>query len=304
MLKYLLVSAVDVFRDEGIRGVIREGLKYLSLYGSPKSLVKHRILRTLCPGLSIVKDIQGSQMVLNLSGGGIHTDLFMYGYREPEATKVMQGILNPGMTVFDIGANIGYYALMEARVCKQVFAIEPGLDNVSSLNTSIRLNGYSNISVHYTAIGDRDGTIRFSLNPASPNWHRVAKDGDKNAVIVPVTTLDTFWRTQGCPKVDLLRMDVEGYELSILKGACDIISCCLPAMFLEVHRDHLKSYGGSAREVLEFLAGYGYSVYKSFVLAKPGPIGKLTNLLKDNEAIRLLTEKGMATHLFFTARKE
>jgi FkbM family methyltransferase len=296
MIKYLLHTVVDVYKDEGLRGVIRETLKYLSLYSTPDKLLKCKARQLTNP--IVTKEIQGSKMILNLKRGGIHTDLFMHGYREPEATRVMHGILTKDMTVLDIGANIGYYALMESKVCKRVIALEPDIDNYTNLKKNIAVNKYTNIQPYLMAAGDKDGTLEFALSKV-PNWHRVAVGGEKDVVIVPVSKVDTFLDKIGNPKIDLLRMDVEGYEYNILEGAKETIKRDKPDMFIEIHRDLLKNFGNSALKLFKLLAEYDYSVYKSFVLAKPSYTGKIHRLLEDKYAIKELMEKGMATHIFF-----
>jgi FkbM family methyltransferase len=296
LIKYLLHTVVDVYKDEGLRGVIRETLKYLSLYSTPDKLVRCKA-RQLTNSI-VTKEIQGSKMILNLKRGGIHTDLFMHGYREPEATKVMQEILTKDMTVLDIGANIGYYALMEAKVCKRVIALEPDMDNFRNLSKNIGINEYKNIQPYLMAAGDKDGTLEFALSKV-PNWHRVAVGGEKDVVIVPVSKVDTFLNKMGKPKIDLLRMDVEGYEYNILEGARETIKRDRPMMFIEIHRDLMKNFGYSAVKLFKLLAEYDYSVYKSFVLARPSYVGRISNLLNDRTAMQQLTEKGMATHIFF-----
>ena len=296
LIKYLVKTAADVYKDEGLGGVTREALKYFKLYSTPDKLLKckiHQIFRPVC-----VKKIQGSYMSLNLKSGGIHTDLFMHGYREPEGTRTMQEIMKPDMTVLDIGANIGYYALMEAKACKRVIAIEPDEKNYRDLNYNVQLNNYVNITTHRMAAGDTEGVINFALSNI-PNWHRVAAGGEKRIVSVPVSTVDNILSRMGKPKIDLLRMDVEGYEYNILNGARETIKRDRPMMFLEIHRDLIKHFGKTARQLFELLAEYDYSVYKSFVLARPSYSGKIKDLLKYNETMRLLTEKGMATHIFF-----
>jgi FkbM family methyltransferase len=301
MIKYLVKSALDVLRDEGILGLIRELLKFVSLYGSPKKLLSWKITSWLNKDTLIIKNIQGSLMALKLSKSGIHNDLYMYGYREPQATKTMQAIMHRNMTVLDIGANIGYYALMEAKHCKYVYAVEPGKDNIEDLQRNILLNNYKNIKTYSLAIGSHDGEVKFLLNK-SPNWHRVARDNEQGET-VPIKRLDTFWTELGKPQIDLLRMDVEGYELNILKSGLELIETCKPQMFIEVHPEHIKNYGGSALELLKLLAQYEYSVTYAYVIGKPAQTGKLRMLLTFKDAVKALTERGMASHLFFGVKE-
>jgi FkbM family methyltransferase len=296
MFKVLLKSAWDVFKDEGFGGLVRETLKYLSIYNTPKKLLGCAWQKQKQP--VVVKSIQGSLMELDLNAGGIHTDLFMNGFREPEATRTMQEIIKPDMTVLDIGANIGYYALMEAKRCKDVYAIEPDPANYKHLTRNVELNGYKNVHLHNIAVGDKSGRLDFALSSV-PNWHRVAVGGEKNVISVPAITVDDFMQAAGNPQIDLLRMDVEGYECNILYGARKTISKWLPDMFIEVHRDLLKNFGYTARKLFQLLGSYDYSVYKSFVLARPSYAGRIRVLLQNEHEIYQLTEKGMATHIFF-----
>lgn len=299
----LLRSAWDTFRADGFGSLVEQTLRYCALYGNPAKVLRYWLARAKGEN-EVLKKIQGSWMLLNLKDKGINTDLFINGVREPHATQWTQGILQKDWVVVDIGANVGYYALQEAQKVRKVFAIEPDPNNFKRLLLNIELNGYDNVCPYKLAVGDREGVAGFELAKAS-NWHRIASDGFGD-IEVWMTTLDDFAEKviyqAVMPRIDYVRMDTEGYEVRILKGMDKVLRKFKPDLFIEVHRDLLKDYGSSQEEVLEMLAGYGYGISKSFILAKEGPTGKLSDLLKDKKTRKVITEKGIASHIFFTAR--
>ena len=292
-MNVLLRSAWNVYKTEGLRSLAIESLRYLSMYYTPDKIAKYW-LHKLAGTDWVMREVQGSLMLLNLKEGGIHVDLYLNGIREPRATRYLQSILKPYMRVIDVGANIGYYALMEARKVDEVVAFEPVPANFETLEMNADLNNYSNIHLLNKAVGDREGTIGFTLSKAS-NWHRVStSEGD---IDVSMITLDSVMLDE----IDFLRMDVEGYELNVLKGAEGILKDSKPGMFIEVHNQILNDYGYTAKEFYEFLAQYDYSIAKSFVMAPTteGPTGKVADILKDKEAFNALAIKSIASHVFF-----
>lgn len=286
----LLRSALSVLKTEGLCSLGIETLRYLSVYYTPDRIAKywlHKMMGTEW----VMRKVQGSLMLLNLKEGGIHIDLFLNGIREPRATRYLQSILQPSWHVIDVGANIGYYALMEARRCEYVMALEPDPTNYEVLRLNKLLNNDYSMSLYNVAAGDINGKVKFETSKVS-NWRRVSSKGN---VEVDMERLDDILTG----KIDFIRMDVEGYELNILKGAQEILRNS-PGMFIEVHNQILRDYGYTAREFYEFLARYDYSIEKSYVMAptKEGPTGKVSDILGDKEAFRVLAERSIASHVF------
>jgi FkbM family methyltransferase len=289
--KMLLESALNTYKVEGFRSLVIETLRYLSLYETPNKVSKywlHKLLGTEW----VMRDVQGSKMLLNLKEGGINIDLYLNGIREPRATRYLQSILQPSWHVIDVGANIGYYALQEAKKCPLIIALEPDPKNYETLKLNISLNNSYNIRTYNVAAGDKEGEVYFNSDEVS-NWRRVSSRGSTK---VKVIRLDDWF----CGKVDYLRMDTEGYELNILKGAEGIIKDSKPGMFIEVHNYLLRDYGSIPREFYSLLAEYDYTIEKSYVMAptKEGPTGKVSGILKDREAWGVLVENSIASHIF------
>ena len=299
--RILIDSAVETIKADGLKVFAQETLRYVRLYGSPIRIGNYWIKRLSNQTVQIV-DIQGSLMELNLKDKGINSDLFIDRIREPQATKYVQQIMQPWWNIIEIGANIGYYAMMEGRLVKHVYAIEPGPSNYQQLVSNVKLNKYMNIETFPLAIGDHNGEMGFEIAKAC-NWSRIAVDETTENVKVQMQTLDSFVRDHKIAHVDYLRMDVEGYEFAIIQGARKTIERDRPDMFIEVHRDRLADYGHSQLDFMEMMANYGYYIRKSYISAMEGPTGKISTLLADVEARRRITERGIASHYFFTGGK-
>lgn len=292
MFKYLIQHAWQVLRTDGLITLLQEAFKYIGLYHTPDKLIKWGLIKMANVKMAVC-EVQGSLMMLDLTDSGIHKDLYLNGIREPQATRYLQSILKPDWVVVDIGANIGYYALQEARVVEKVIALEPAPENYRTLQANVGLNRYGNAQVIRLAIGDCKGEIGFELSRAC-NWNSVSPaGGDIKVSIVPLDSL-----LDG-HKVDFVRMDVEGYEMKVLKGMAGILRYNRPRMFIEVHRDKLRNYGSSQRELLEYLAQFGYCIEKSFIMGRESVIGSIDKLLSHEQTAKEITERGIASHIFF-----
>ena len=293
-MRYLVQHAWEVLRRDGLITLMQEALKYIGLYYTPPKLIKWWLTRLANVEVAVC-EVQGSSMILDLSDKGIQRDLYLHGIREPQATRYLRSILQPNWTVVDIGANIGYYALQEARVVKNVIAIEPTPTSHKTLATNVALNGYGNVETWQMAVGDHSGQIGFVISRAC-NWNSVSPVSTGNIKVWMATLddiLDGRW-------VDYIRMDVEGYELCVLRGMEQTLRKKKPGMFIEVHRDKLRDYGNTQRELMEYLASFGYGIERSFIMGRESVTGRLGDLLADKETTREITERGIASHIFFS----
>ena len=194
-----------------------------------------------------IREILGSRMRLDPGRRGLDRDLLLDGIREPIATGHIMATLGADDIALEIGANIGYYALIEARICRRVLAVEPHPDNYKRLIENLTLNGAENVETFNLAFGAVEGEIPMSCSALS-NWHscRGAISEDRTSIMVPCTQIDSFCSTHGYPT--FMKMDVEGFELEVLRGASTTLQK-VRGLFLELHGDILSS--DEIREVLE-----------------------------------------------------
>lgn len=202
------------------------------------------------------REIMGHRMTLDLSDPGLSRYLMVRRVNEPRATPVFVQALQSAvedhrseeLAVLDIGANIGYFALLEAAVVGDegtVYAFEPAPENRRLLERNIEQNGYEAlIHVRPWAIGDRDGSAELVLSDHS-NWHRISEepiDDAADSVTVESRRIDSILTEEDVPPESVVgvRMDVEGYESAIFEGMEPILRANGPlVLFVEIHPSEL-----------------------------------------------------------------
>lgn len=196
----------------------------------------------------IKRSIFDYQMLLDMNDPGISRSLLLFGERELDHRLLFQKVVKPGMRILDIGANIGYYAIMERRMVGptgRVVAIEPSPSNVELLKRNLALNGINDIEVISGAVSDTSGTRSFSLSKMSNlnTFHptadvRVAMSGE----VIDVTTMTVPEIAARTMAPDLIRMDVEGHEVEVINGLIPTIAdgTLRPSIIFETH---LTRYG-------------------------------------------------------------
>jgi FkbM family methyltransferase len=185
--------------------------------------------------------------------------LFGGGYEASEVRELCRHCV-AGTSVIDAGANIGLTSLELSRsltVGGKVFAFEPHPDTAARLRQNLVRNNVGNVEVLETALADRTGSIVFhesadpTLSSASLKPRNLQRSFE-----VPVTTIDTIWHQKGKPDVSLLKIDIEGGELAALRGGCDLLKACRPAILLEAWSDDLRA------PIDTFLTNLGYAAHQ------------------------------------------
>ncbi len=191
----------------------------------------------------------GYEMCLDVSRATIQQRMYLEGDRAIDERGIVLSLLSPGMRAVDVGANIGYYLLMIERgvgPTGEVVCIEPSPENLPELRATIAANSFSNVEVHEIAVGseNRRTEIKGGLNSG------IVGDG-AGAYDVELRTLDSL--VADGRRVDFIKIDVEGYELQVLRGAQRILEEHKPRMFLEVHPVLLKRFGDPLSELAALL---------------------------------------------------
>jgi len=233
----------------------------------------------------VIKEILGSQMFLDLRNDtGVSYELYKAGIREKYIVGAMMQEIDKHDVIIDIGANIGYYALLEARLGADVYAIEPVPKNIELLEKSIRLNEYSNIKTFRLAVGSQSKED-FIYVTEKANWSSLKKpDSDiVDKVPVSVVTLDEFLRNKPTPT--MVRMDVEGYETEIIKGAKGLLGSNIPLKFLIETHFHIIEDEQKIRDFLLAFKDNGFIIKRvthepdAFILSSSRFTRRLVNFL-------------------------
>jgi FkbM family methyltransferase len=171
-----------------------------------------------------------------LSGGqGVWCALTGFDY-ELELVQFLSH-LKPDDVVFDIGANIGTYAIRSAITTEptgHVYAFEPLKENQEMLSNSIFRNAVKNISVINSAVGHKNGTVSFSSEGRNSSA-KISMQTTQHSQIVPITTLDTFVEKNRLSRLDWIKMDIEGSEPLVLKGMQRCLQKFKPSFLFENH---------------------------------------------------------------------
>ena len=184
---------------------------------------------------------------------------FAYGSWEPEVVDAIERNVTRGMTAIDVGAHGGFYSLLFSKMVGtegRVFAFEPLPANIRVLEENILLNDIHNIYSRHEAVADISGklTFQFPHHNLSLVAGPVAAGDSLGTFLVPCISLDDFMR-QECVSVDFIKMDVEGAETDVLRGARNLLNAFHPCMMIELHDDD-KHAGAHPAVVLLEDAGY------------------------------------------------
>lgn len=185
-----------------------------------------------------------------------------------EATTVsmFRKLLKPGMTVIDVGANVGYYGLVAARAVGpegQVHVFEATPAVAERLRENVRINRLGNVVVNHAAVCDRTGEVEFRLQDDDSEGNSlVSYSNDWLSVRVSAVSLDDYVAKHGIRQVDVVKIDVEGAELLVLAGATELLSRAVPpVLIVESNPATLRDAGSSAEELVGRLAAFGYKSY-------------------------------------------
>jgi FkbM family methyltransferase len=219
-----------------------------------------------CTG-ETVQTCEGFQIRVDPADYAVGHTVARTGSYEPDVSATLRQLLRPGGTFVDIGANIGWFSLLAASLVGptgRVVAIEPNPRNVALLRQSAKDNGFDNIDVVAVALGERAGAA--ALETDGSNGRLIPVDGPPaNAVeasfVVATYPLDTVLQEVGAKQVDAIKIDVEGAEPLVIRGATRTISENRPLLISEFYPLALDSSPwGNARRYLAMLRALGYQL--------------------------------------------
>jgi FkbM family methyltransferase len=204
--------------------------------------------------------LKGAKFILGtLSGEGGGATVY-FNMTEPEQTSAFIDTLKNGQVFFDIGANVGYYTILGARIVGsqgKIFAFEPVIRNLAYLYRHTVLNKASNVTIISAACSDTlsltifSAGLNFAMGHMTNNIH-FANNANGLLFPVPTVTVDAIVQQMGVSP-DVMKIDVEGAEHSVLRGAQATLRKAKPKIFLSTHSDMLRS------SCLEYLKGFGYT---------------------------------------------
>ncbi|GAA2921593.1 FkbM family methyltransferase [Streptomyces enissocaesilis] len=215
--------------------------------------------------------------------------LYLFGVWEPYMTGWLQRRLRPGDTYVDVGANIGYYSLLAARLVGadgRVVAIEASPVFHQRLLRNVTLNEYGNVRAINSAVSDTDEVLEFVL-ASSANMGAnsiVPYDGQAESTFeIAARPLPDLLTDDEITRARVIKIDVEGAEGSVIRGMAPVLSRLRPdaEITVEVTPERMSQVGDSADELMEMMREHGFHPYRlvndytpeSYVAALHGAVG-------------------------------
>ncbi len=210
----------------------------------------------------ILIKVQNNKMYIDLADKEVSQSLLKHGFYEKYETKLFKKVLKRGMTVLDIGANIGYYTLIAARkvgINGKVFAFEPEPSNYDLLCKNIEANKFQNVVIIPKAVSNKVKTIKLYLSPENRAEHSFCKYLNNKFVNVKTIVLDNFLKNK---KIDFVKVDIEGAEAEALQGMQNVIKSNKKLILItEFWPAGIEMRGFSPKGYLEKLFELGFKLY-------------------------------------------
>ena len=222
---------------------------------------KGRLLNSLCPRLGTRRrKLFGYEIELSLVDH-IQRNVYLGTY-EPYDSALVRRHLKPGMTVIDIGANIGYYSLMAAAKVGpggRVISFEPNPELAGRLQETIHENKLANVTLEQAGVSDKPGWAELFLpNEIGNNTATMIANEGGHPVRVPIVTLDEYLEQHQIDRVDFLKIDVEGFEPKVIQGARSAIRAKkIKAIFCEFNGTWLRQAGTTPKAYYDQLRSLG-----------------------------------------------
>ena len=189
------------------------------------------------------------------------------GVFERKETDFVTREIQPGDICFDVGANVGYFTHLFASLTGpdgMVVSIGRVKGNVMLIELASELNLTSDfVDVYHAAASDSPGVIHMSPNQDS-SYSNVQGGSKNGGHEVSAVTIAQVFDQMSLPRIDILKMDIEGWELKALHGMSPVFEnkCSRPRlMMIELYSPHIQKYGDSIEGILSYLSQYGYKAY-------------------------------------------
>ncbi len=208
-----------------------------------------------------VVDRNGLRLKLDISD---MVDWYIYfDFKDPVLPFLISN-LSEDSVMIDVGTNIGFVSLSCAKHLThgRVYGFEPSTYNYQKCMKNISLNSVSNVEINQIGLGKTPSVLSLRSNDQSNHGMShidLLEQGDTEKITI--NTLDNFALSHGLTKMDLLKIDVEGFELQVLQGGTKSIQQFKPLIVLEVNENFLNRYGANCNQLFEWFGLMNYELF-------------------------------------------
>ena len=192
--------------------------------------------------------------------------LFRHGFHEEFETEIVKKIIKKGDIVLDVGANIGYFTLIFAKLVGKngkVFAFEPDPTNFGLLTKNVEINGFKNVILIKKALSDKTGKTNLFLSNWNTADHMIVDPKEKrNSVEIEMTAGDDYFRDFS-EQINFIKMDIQGAETDALRGMSSLLQKMNDIkIMIEFAPKWLKNFGYDPLELLNYLKEFGFKLFE------------------------------------------
>jgi FkbM family methyltransferase len=191
-------------------------------------------------------------------------EILNFGDFERSETQLLLSFVKEDRVVVDIGANIGWYSILLGRAASKgrIIAFEPIPSTIGFLKKNLALNGTTNVELHEHGLSDEEKELVFYFHPhvsGATSSQNLLENSGAVEVRSQVKRMDDV--LAGEERIDLLKCDVEGAELSALRGGMDTIARTRPVLFIEMLRKWSAKFGYHPNDIITLLKDIGYECF-------------------------------------------
>lgn len=197
---------------------------------------------------------------------GRHLSLF--GVFEAPESAYFRCVVRDSDICFDVGANVGYFSMLLARLAPRgaIHVFEPIPLNAALIAANRELNGFAHVFISACAVGDKAHNLDFtvSTDSAYSSLHDVGRSRAVATIPVQMITLDDYIKQHAIPRVDVLKIDVEGAEVLVIQGAAQLLSDLERAprvVLMELYQENMVPFGTSVEQALRTMTSFGYRAH-------------------------------------------
>ncbi len=233
----------------------------IRLYDLYRSIKRNRSIITTIDGITYELDF--NEM--------IDSAIYYTGCYEPHTTRAINTLCGEGMTVLDIGANIGCHTLRFAKLVGpkgKVIAFEPMSLPFSKLRRNLELNAFGNVVLEQLALSNENKddqevcvSCSWPVSGIDDSQRHPIHRGYMMKEVVSFVTLDDYVKRNGVSKIDLVKLDVDGYEFKVIQGALKTLEFYKPVIIVELGVYTLEEKGDNITELVSLVSGLGYKFY-------------------------------------------
>lgn len=210
------------------------------------------------PDKEVMYNYKGGKIFLNLSESRTMVNRIL-GTHEYWKIQLLKKIIQPNMTIVDIGACRGYYSLLSAKLMLdkgKIFSLEPEPSNCKWLLRSITANNYSSICVLQMAVSNKNGHTKLYKSNVSGRHSIIAKNTKRDSIEVKTIKLDTFIKKHNINEINIIKIDVEGADIEVLEGAREYLKKCNQThILMDIHKVDRK-------KIFNLLTKYGFKIFR------------------------------------------